>query len=190
MDSPGASGYSLAVRVAPGQTPRRHRRRRVIIASPLLADLEALDLDAVHADIDTIRSFNEQRHEMEQLSAIVYFDLEENLAVARRDVGPDEFWVRGHIPGRPVLPGVLMIEAAAQLSTYFFKHRFPDLAERFMVFRGVDDVRFRSQIAPGESLYIIARGENLKPRMGKFRVQGVKRDGELVFDGRILGAPT
>ncbi len=160
------------------------------MASELLADLSALDLGRVHADLEQIRRFNPQRDEMEHLSAIVHFSLEENLAVGRKDVRGDEFWVRGHIPGRPVLPGVIMIEASAQLSTYFFKHRFPETADRFIVFRGVDDFRFRSQVAPGETLYIIARGDNLKVRMGKFHVQGVKGDGEIVFDGRILGAPT
>ncbi|MBI4616277.1 MAG: beta-hydroxyacyl-ACP dehydratase [Planctomycetes bacterium] len=154
-----------------------------------LADLSRFDLAKVHAGIEEIRRFNPQRHEMEQLSAIVHFSLDEGLAIARRDVRSDEFWVRGHIPGRPVFPGVLMIEASAQLATYYYKHYFPDLVERFMVFRGADDFRFRGQVVPGDTLYMLARGASLKPRMGKFDVQGI-RNGEVVFEGIILGAPT
>lgn len=159
------------------------------MGSEFLADLTRYDLTRVHADAAAIRALNPQRHEWEQISAIVYFSLEENLVIGRRDVRADEYWVRGHIPGRPVLPGVLMIEGSAQLATYFFKHRFPETRDRFMVFRGVDEFRFRSQIVPGETLYLVSRGENLKPRMGKFLVQGI-RGGEIVFEGKILGAPT
>ena len=153
-----------------------------------LVDLDDYDLTAVHADLDVIRGFNPQRYEMEHLSAVIHFSLEDGLAIGRKDVGADEFWVRGHIPDRPVLPGVIMIEAGAQLSTYLFKHRFPEKADRFIVFRGVDRLRFRGQVVPGDTLYLVARGVSLKPRIGKFAMQGI-RDGEVVFDGVILGAP-
>src|SRR3954451_10069858 len=84
-----------------------------------LFDPAQLDLSRVIADREAIRRVNPQRFHMEQLDAIVLLDPERSLVVGYKDVRPDEFWVPGHMPGRPVLPGVLMCEAAAQLCSYY-----------------------------------------------------------------------
>ena len=55
---------------------------------------------------------------MEQLTAIVFDDVERGICVGYKDISPDEFWVRGHMPGMPLMPGVIMCEAAAQLCSY------------------------------------------------------------------------
>ena len=81
----------------------------------LLYDLTLVDPDNVRMSIEEIRRYNPQRYEMEQLTALVHMDRDARTLIARRDVKADEFWVRGHIPGRPLMPGVLMIETAAQL---------------------------------------------------------------------------
>ena len=71
------------------------------------------------ADREAIRQVNPQRFEMEQLTAIVYVDPVNHVIVGYKDVRHDEFWVRGHMPDYPLLPGVLMCEAAAQLCSYY-----------------------------------------------------------------------
>ncbi len=71
-------------------------------------DPASLDLGRVLADADAIRRVNQQRFEMEQLTAIVFDDGERHLIAGYKDVRPDEFWVRGHMPDYPLLPGVLM----------------------------------------------------------------------------------
>ena len=65
-----------------------------------------------------------------------------------RDVRDDEFWVRGHIPGRPIFPGVLMIETAAQLVGYYAMSKMP--SQGFLGFGGVEDVKFRGTVVPGQ----------------------------------------
>ena len=85
----------------------------------LILDFSAYDLNHCLADLEEIRRWNPQRFEMEQLTAIVHEDVERNVCVGYRDYGENEFWIRGHMPGRPVLPGILMCEAAAQLCGYF-----------------------------------------------------------------------
>src|SRR6056297_2048219 len=87
-----------------------------------LIDLDLIDSDHVEAGPEEIRKCNPQRFEMEQLDAITYFDPDKGLIAGYKDVGEEEFWVRGHIPGRPLLPGVLMCEAAAQLCSYYYTH--------------------------------------------------------------------
>ena len=79
-------------------------------AKELLFDLSLIDFDKPTADIHEIRKYNPQRFEMEQLTAIVYEDTERKVCVGYKDVGPDEFWVRGHMPGMPLMPGVVMLE--------------------------------------------------------------------------------
>ncbi len=85
----------------------------------LILDPSEYDLNHVMADIEEIRRYNRQRHEMEQLTAVVFEDPERCICVGYKDLRPNEFWVRGHMPGMPLMPGVIMCEAAAQLASYY-----------------------------------------------------------------------
>ena len=86
---------------------------------PPILTPDEIDLDHVVAGREEIHRHNPQRFEMEQLTAIVRLDTERHLIVGYKDVAADEFWVRGHIPGFPLMPGVLLCEAAAQLCSYY-----------------------------------------------------------------------
>jgi hypothetical protein len=85
----------------------------------LVVDIAEIDLNHIVADIDEIRRYNPQRYEAEQLTAIVLEDAERIICVGYKDVTDHEFWVRGHMPGMPIMPGVVMCEAAAQMCSYF-----------------------------------------------------------------------
>ncbi len=152
----------------------------------VLVDLEKVDLDTVAMPIEEVRRYNPHRFEMEQLSGILYVDVEAGEIVAFKDVGDDEFWVRGHIPGRPLLPGVLMVEAAAQMCSVFFKLQQRD--ERFLGFGGVDGVKFRGQVVPGDRLILVGKVVDIRPRRAIFDTQGLV-DGRLVVEARITGMP-
>ncbi|HTI49839.1 MAG TPA: beta-hydroxyacyl-ACP dehydratase, partial [Planctomycetaceae bacterium] len=82
---------------------------------PTLYDLSSIDFSRPVFDIEAIRRLNPQRNQMEQLSAIVFVDTENHGIVGYKDVTDNEFWVTGHMPGFPLMPGVIMCEAAAQL---------------------------------------------------------------------------
>jgi len=101
-----------------------------------------------------------------------------------KDVRDDEFWVRGHIPGRPLFPGVLMCEAAAQLCSYYYR-RYGG-SNRFVGFGGMDKVKFRGQVVPGDRLILLARVIRLGTRRAVFEVQGIV-DGRVVFEGVVTG---
>jgi 3-hydroxyacyl-[acyl-carrier-protein] dehydratase len=156
------------------------------MAPPLLVDLSKIDLGRVLMTVDEIRQYNPHRYEMEMLSGVLHLDPAAGQIVAFKDVRADEFWVRGHIPGRPLLPGVLMIEAAAQMSSLYYKRVLED--PRFLGFGGVDGVKFRGQVVPGERLLLLGKAVEIRNRRAVFDTQGVVGD-RLVFEARITGMP-
>jgi 3-hydroxyacyl-[acyl-carrier-protein] dehydratase len=153
--------------------------------SPLV-DLASLDLEHPRFGIEAVRRFNAHRHEMEQLSGIVQVNSQEGWIVGFRDVRTDEFWVRGHIPGRPIFPGVLMAESCAQLSS-FYMYQTLDLPEgAFIGFGGLDRVRFRGIVTPPVRMWLIGRAVKITSRVGILDTQAVVDD-RVVFEGRITG---
>ena len=146
------------------------------------------DLDRVTADIHEIRRWNRQRFEMEQLTAIVHEDQSRGLCVGYKDLNSQEFWVRGHFPHVPLMPGVVMCEAAAQLSSYFTqKHNLLDA--KVVGFGGLEEVRFRGPVVPGDRLVIAVERVRVRLRaMIVCRFQGLVRE-NIVVDGIIKGVP-
>jgi 3-hydroxyacyl-[acyl-carrier-protein] dehydratase len=150
-------------------------------------DPAALDLGRVVADREAIRRVNPQRFEMEQLTAIVLVDPVQHLVVGYKDIGADEFWVRGHMPDYPLLPGVLMCEAAAQLCSYYIATNGLMQGD-FIGFGGLENVRFRSPVRPGDRLVLIGKGLKLNRRQAVFNVQGLVGS-TMVFHADVLGVP-
>jgi 3-hydroxyacyl-[acyl-carrier-protein] dehydratase len=153
----------------------------------LLLDPTRLDLSQVVADREGLRRTNPQRHEMEHLNAIVYVDRDKHIVVGYKDVGADEFWVRGHMPGYPLLPGVLMCEAAAQLCSWYMVTGGL-LRGDFVGFGGLENVRFRGAVKPGDRLVLVGKGTRLHWRKSIFNVQGFVGP-RMVFHADIIGVP-
>lgn len=155
---------------------------------PLLFDLADIDLDRVVVDEEGIRSINPHRYEMEQLTGIVHLDNEKHEAVAFKDVTPEEFWIRGHMPGFPLMPGVFMCEAAAQLASYY-SLRFDILGGDLIAFGGIESVRFRGQVRPGDRLLIMAKlDEWRRKRRALFSFQEFVGT-TMVCHGSLIGVP-
>ena len=159
-----------------------------MVDKDLFIDLSLVDFDNPTADIDDIRQINPQRFEMEQLTAIVYDDIEAGIFVAYKDISTEEFWVRGHMPGMPLMPGVVMLEACAQACSYFGQ-RHDLLGSEILGFGGLDNVRFRDPVIPGERFVIICR--LVKARRNRMIIcdfQGVV-NGNLACAGTLRGIP-
>jgi 3-hydroxyacyl-[acyl-carrier-protein] dehydratase len=148
-------------------------------------DPSTLDFGQVVADLQAIRQVNPQRYDMEQLTAIVLIDPEKHLIAGYKEVRQDEFWVRGHMPDYPLMPGVLMCEAAAQLCSYYIITQ-GHAAGDFIGFGGLENVRFRSPVRPGDRLVLIGKGLRLHRRQTIFNVQGFVGP-TIVFHADILG---
>ena len=149
-------------------------------------DLAKIDFSQIVADREAIRKVNPQRHEMEQLDAVVLIDAVNKLAIGYKDVRFDEFWVRGHMPAYPLLPGVLMCEASAQLCSYYIMTHHE--LDGFLGFGGMENIRFRSTVRPGDRLVLIAKETKFNRRQITSNVQGFVKD-TMVFHGDIIGVP-
>ena len=85
------------------------------------------------------------------------------------------------------MPGVMMCEAAAQLSSFFCKQAHL-LDDGFIAFGGMEEVRFRGQVRPGDRLVLIGKALRLHRRHTIFDCQGFVGT-NMVFHGRIIGVP-
>ncbi len=150
-------------------------------------DPSQLDLSRVLAGRNEIERVNPQRFEMEQLTAIVHMDTEQNLIAGYKEVTEDEFWVRGHMPDYPLMPGVLMCEAAAQLCSYYIMVNGLMQGD-FLGFGGMENVRFRGPVRPGDRLVLIGKGIKMHRRQCIFNVQGFVGP-TMVFHADIIGVP-
>ena len=138
--------------------------------------------------LDDIQAINPHRDAMLQLSAVTHIDGESKLVVGYKDVTADEFWTSGHMPGNPIMPGVLMIEAAAQLGSIYCHQTGIFEGGGFIGLGGVDDVRYRGIVRPGERLWIVGRSGRVSRRIMPFEFQGFV-EGRMMFEARIIGVP-
>ena len=157
-------------------------------ARDLIIDPTTLNLDQPIYGVEEIRKYNLQRFEMEHLTGILLIQRERNVLVGYKDLSDQEFWCRGHMPGYPIMPGVIMCEAAAQLAS-FYTQKFDLLGAEVVGFGGLDEVSFRGPVLPGDKLVLAV--EMLRCRRGAMvvcRFQGFVNN-VLRVDGKIKGIP-
>jgi len=152
--------------------------------SEMLFDISNIDLTKTIITREEIYEVNPHRHEFMLLDGVIHHDAEAGNIIGYRETRDDEFWVKGHIPGRPLFPGVLMIEAAAQLVSYFVMKMEPD--KGFLGFGGVTDVKFRGAVVPGDRLVFFGKLLEHRPRRVVGAMQGYVGERQ-VFEGKITG---
>lgn len=106
--------------------------------------------------------------------------------VARKHVRGDEWWFAGHFPGRPVMPGVLIVEAMAQAGAVAVLSQEENRG-RIAFFGGIDGVRFKRIVEPGDELELECRLEAVRGPIGKGKATA-KVDGKLAARGTLTFA--
>ena len=153
-----------------------------------LFDIATFDPDHVHADIETIRKSNPQRFEFEQLSHICHFDQEAGQVAGVLDIPAEPWWGPGHVPGRPLFPGVLMIEGGAQIATFLVKQQEGWTSDEMIGLAGIDGVRVRGQVTPPARVYFVSSIAKISgSRLARMNAQ-VFCDGAMVMEMQVMGA--
>jgi 3-hydroxyacyl-[acyl-carrier-protein] dehydratase len=164
------------------------KRELRVAGKDLILDLSTIDLTRVIAGPEEIRRWNPQRYAMEQLTAIVHESDEDRICVGYKDTSPEDFWVSGHMPGLPLMPGVIMCEASAQLASYYVQKN-DLLGADLLGLGGLEEVRFRDVVRPGDRLIIVCQLIRVRREaMIICRFQCFVGD-NLVCDGKIKGIP-
>lgn len=106
-------------------------------------------------------------------------------AVGLKNVTFNEPFFQGHFPNRPIMPGVLIVEAMAQVGGIVLT-KLPDVAGRLALFAGIDGVRFRRPVLPGDQLLISADLLTIRQRrIGKMFCRA-QVGGQLVTEGELM----
>ncbi|MFN8186442.1 MAG: 3-hydroxyacyl-ACP dehydratase FabZ [Gaiellales bacterium] len=108
--------------------------------------------------------------------------------LARKLVRDDEWYLAGHFPGSPIMPGVLMVEALAQTGAVAVLS-LEENRGKLVLFAGIDDLRFKRLVRPGDTLTLECRLERIRGPIGKGSVRATV-DGELAVRGLLTFAVT
>jgi 3-hydroxyacyl-[acyl-carrier-protein] dehydratase len=106
--------------------------------------------------------------------------------VARKKVRDDEFWTQGHFPGRPVMPGVLIVEAMAQAGAVAVLSEEENRG-KIALFAGIDAVRFKRIVEPGDELELTCELETVRGPIGRGKARATV-EGRLAARGILTFA--
>ncbi|MGI6492378.1 MAG: 3-hydroxyacyl-ACP dehydratase FabZ [Pelotomaculum sp.] len=136
-------------------------------------------------DINQIQSVLPHRYPFLLVDRIVEVE-EGHKVVGLKNVTINEAFFQGHYPGNPVMPGVLIIEAMAQVGATLLL-LMPGFAGKTPLFAGIDKARFRRQVVPGDQLRLEVELLKLRSRVGKsYAVAYV--DGEIAAEAELMFA--
>jgi len=105
--------------------------------------------------------------------------------VGIKNVSMNEPFFQGHFPGTPVMPGVLIVEAMAQVAAVMVLKEIPDREQKLVLFSGIDRARFRQPVVPGDQIRIVVEVIKMRPRHGKLKAEAYVKD-RLVAEAEIF----
>jgi 3-hydroxyacyl-[acyl-carrier-protein] dehydratase len=150
----------------------------------ILFEIDQIDFGATLANREQMFELIPHRHEMALLDRIVWANESSHRGIASMKIRGDEFWVRGHFPNKPMLPGVLMIEAGAQLTCYLYNslQENPQVA----AFLRIENAAFRRSVSVGEELILLCNVVKASSRRFVSEIQGVV-EGQICFKATVSG---
>ncbi|KNZ70072.1 beta-hydroxyacyl-(acyl-carrier-protein) dehydratase FabZ [Thermincola ferriacetica] len=135
-------------------------------------------------DINRIKEILPHRYPFLLVDRII--EMDENKVVGQKNVSANEEYFQGHFPNYPVMPGVLIIEALAQTGAVYILSK-PEFKGKIAFFAGLDKVRFRKQVVPGDQLRLEVEMLKLRGRVGKAFGRAFVGD-QLVAEAELMFA--
>jgi len=130
-------------------------------------------------DIEKIMEFLPHRYPFLLVDRVINLVPDDRI-VALKNVTINEPFFQGHFPGKPIMPGVLIIEAMAQVGGILaYETGPPEKRNRLIYFMGMDKVRFRKMVVPGDQIIFEAK-------ILKFRSKVAKMSGTATVDGQLV----
>ena len=175
-------GHIIAVK--PGHGPNAELSRAIVKRFTEAAAVAPRPVTAGAAalDINQIMSILPHRYPFLMVDRIV--EMEEARAVGVKSVTINEPYFQGHFPGHPVMPGVLQVEAMAQVASIIMMRRTANEG-KVGYFMSADEVKFRKPVLPGDTLFIHVDMLSMKKRLGKAACKCLV-NGEVTSEGVLL----
>ncbi len=137
-------------------------------------------------DVNEIQQIIPHRYPFLLVDAIIELEPAKRI-VGLKNVSVNEPFFAGHFPGSPVMPGVLIVEAMAQVAAVMVLREVPYREKKLVYFMGIDQARFRQPVIPGDQLKIVVEVIKMRPRHGKLRGEAFVGD-KLVAEAEILSS--
>ncbi len=139
-------------------------------------------------DINQIQRILPHRYPFLLIDRVLEITPRERI-VAMKNVSVNEAFFNGHFPGFPIMPGVLQVEAMAQAGGALLLTEVPDRESKLIVFRAIENAKFRRAVVPGDQLRIEVKV--LQWRQTVVRMQGtIHVDGQLACEATVSCAMT
>lgn len=136
--------------------------------------------------VNEIMSFLPHRYPFLLVDRIVELEADKRI-VGLKNVTINEQFFQGHFPGAPVMPGVLIIEAMAQVAGVMIYRDLPDKEKKLIYFTGIESAKFRRPVLPGDQLRIEMELLNRRNNFGKMQGRATV-DGKLASEAVVLFA--
>lgn len=137
-------------------------------------------------DVNEIQKIIPHRYPFLLVDSIVELEPSKRI-VGLKNVSVNEFFFQGHFPGKPVMPGVLIVEAMAQVAAVMVLREISDREKKLVYFMGIDEARFRQPVVPGNQLMIVVEVIKMRTRHGKLKGEAFVND-RLVAEAKILSS--
>jgi len=137
-------------------------------------------------DILKIMEVLPHRYPFLLVDRVLEIDIENMKIKALKNVTINEPFFIGHFPGNPVMPGVLIIEAMAQVGAYLMLKK-AGIEDGIVLFASIEGAKFRKPVVPGDQIIFEVEGINIKKSMGKIKAVA-KVDDQVVCEAILMAA--
>lgn len=180
-------GHVIAVRSGHSLNLKLVQRLRQVVERSVDGGIPALHIEpgATQLDVEAIQRILPHRYPFLMVDRLVHLE-EDVRAVGVKSVTINEPFFTGHFPGRPVMPGVMILEALAQVAGILMLNKRENLG-KYAYFVAIDKVKFRRTVLPGDQLILEAEVLKLRSKTGQMRTRALVED-RVVAEAEMMFA--